>query len=1805
MGTLTSLTLLALCIAILAVHGSHGHSHERRRFWPTGHRIRPHRCGGIIFRAGKLFRRSMFSTLRGCPPGSHPVNRSFCKIFNLAFFMNWSRRFAPKFGLRFGGIRLFRRKGKHPARRQRFTFYLRGKRYVFTPHKVYRKRLFRYHRNKRIPFGFCLPGSRNFPKRRGVPNCKVFNFWIFARFLRRHGRKLFHLEFVRFKFGKLLKRNFRPGGWLNLRWFRNLKHCPYGTRRYGRRCEVIRFAFYRKWLKLHGHRFGINRRIFKWLHRYRFKFYKHLRRHLKDHGHLKLKWFRGLKNCPHGTKRHGHRCKIKNLKFLIHWLRRHAHHFHINLDRLPQVPTLIHYFTFNGHAKPQWRIRRRGGVRIVKNKYLFLPGHRGSTATFRPIRFRGSFTISFYVKPLRVTGRQTLIGSWVRERWLYKLHLVNGHLGAWLRRGPKPGVNMAVIPSTAGKLFRNRWYHIALRWNARTRFFRIFLNGKLVGSKKSKFPYPVELFPNPGRTAIGFKQDSKDENFYGYIAGLRIDRGVVPRRRFIMLSRRIKNFNLHLGGFKYMKSLRRNLRTGGKIYLNWFRRLHKCPPGTTVTRSFKKFGTACGVHHPGAFYLWLVRHGPRYAINISRLPRPRFYHFAHGNRLMRLFPGQHALGGTLIRGRFTSSRCRNWCERVRWCRAVDFNGQTHRCYYHRKPFRRIRATRRSSGVKQVWKIAQYAKIPHHHGVHRFRYGKIFRKQIRKGGIIHLKWFRGLRRCMHGTKRIGKTGACKVFSPRFVFRWIRKHHKFFHFNLSRFTRIPITYHVFHFNGRPKPRRWRIVRRPGVVIKRKEDLFFPGKKGAFATGPRFNKYGGSFTISFYVKPKTVSRNQVLIANWASNRWQYLFRIWKGGQLGLFLRGPTQTIDKVGDMRGGKLLPNIWYSVGFSWNAHTGVAKIYVNGKVVKTVRGKPGNLFANPYPRFQLGYKMDSKDENFYGLIGDLRFTRNILPLRTFARFTRLISGFPFLKKLRLNFRKGGIINLRWFRRRRCMQGTKRVGKSRKCRVIHLRFFRRWLRYHAHWYRIDLRHFPRIPYLYHLYRFTGAKPHNPKWRIIRKGGVRYIKKGILYFPGKRGAYALGRRFNKYRHSFTISFYVKPSSIRRSQTLIAQFGNKRWQYLFRIQKGGQLGLDLRRNKFNTGSDPRQDMVSVTSNAYKIIPKRWNNVGFSWNHLTGVATIYLNGKVVGKRKTRYRDHDLFANPEPWFQLGYKMDSNNENFKGEIAGLRLTRGILPLRQFRLFFKRIFHRFPYGKIFRKQIRKGGIIHLKWFRGLRRCMQGTKRIGKTGTCKVFSPRYLFRWIRKHHKFFHFNLSRFTRIPITYHVFHFNGRPKPRRWRIVRRPGVVIKRKEDLFFPGKKGAFATGPRFNKYGGSFTISFYVKPKTVSRNQVLIANWASNRWQYLFRIWKGGQLGLFLRGPTQTIDKVGDMRGGKLLPNIWYFIGFSWNAHTGVAKIYVNGKVVKTVRGKPGNLFANPYPRFQLGYKMDSKDENFYGLIGDLRFTRNILPLRTFARFTRLITVPAKGGEKPEEKPEPKEEKPKVEPVKEKPEERPEPKEEKPKAPTKLTKENLKPGGKFDLRGVFKGLATCPEGTKSEGDDCIITDYKIFIAWLKIHAATYHIVFARLPFYTTTTTTTTTEFSVGQKFPIDMFKGACPEGTKTVGKFCEIENTDSFLAWLKINAKAYGIEYSYEEVAPGGGSTTGGGGGGEYTTQTETSTTTGGGGFANGQEFPNTMFEGKCPTGTASKGNTCIVKDANSFMGWLKVNGKKYGISFSTSRR
>jgi hypothetical protein len=251
---------------------------------------------------------------------------------------------------------------------------------------------------------------------------------------------------------------------------------------------------------------------------------------------------------------------VISLTLVRRWIRHHARQYHINLIRIPVVPTLIHHFRFTGPGHGRWAIKLHGGAKFLQKKYMFFPGIKGSFATFRRLHFHGSFTISFYVKPLRVKGKQTIIGSWAKRRWLYKLLLVNGKLRLWLRRGPRPGLNMVTTPAS-GKLKPKKWYHIAFTWNARTRYAKIFLNGIQVGAKKSKYPKAV-LFPSPGLTALGIKQDSKNENFKGYLAGLRISQGVVPKSRFLIYTRRIKKFKIKLGGFRYVKVLRRNLRQG-------------------------------------------------------------------------------------------------------------------------------------------------------------------------------------------------------------------------------------------------------------------------------------------------------------------------------------------------------------------------------------------------------------------------------------------------------------------------------------------------------------------------------------------------------------------------------------------------------------------------------------------------------------------------------------------------------------------------------------------------------------------------------------------------------------------------------------------------------------------------------------------------------------------------------------------------------------------------------------------------------------------------------------------------------------------------------------------------------------------------------------------------------------------------------------------------------------------------------------------------------------------------------------------
>jgi hypothetical protein len=83
-------------------------------------------------------------------------------------------------------------------------------------------------------------------------------------------------------------------------------------------------------------------------------------------------------------------------------------------------------------------------------------------------------------------------------------------------------------------------------------------------------------------------------------------------------------------------------------------------------------------------------------------------------------------------------------------------------------------------------------------------GKIFRLHLKPGGVLRLKWFPKMKRCMWGTRRVG-TG-CKIVNLRLVYRWIRRFHSRYHINLTKFPNISRLYHIYIFKPGKKSARF---------------------------------------------------------------------------------------------------------------------------------------------------------------------------------------------------------------------------------------------------------------------------------------------------------------------------------------------------------------------------------------------------------------------------------------------------------------------------------------------------------------------------------------------------------------------------------------------------------------------------------------------------------------------------------------------------------------------------------------------------------------------------------------------------------------------------------------------------------------------------------------------------------------------------------------------------------------------------------------------------------------------------------------
>ncbi|XP_064620977.1 uncharacterized protein LOC135483856 [Lineus longissimus] len=141
-----------------------------------------------------------------------------------------------------------------------------------------------------------------------------------------------------------------------------------------------------------------------------------------------------------------------------------------------------------------------------------------------------------------------------------------------------------------------------------------------------------------------------------------------------------------------------------------------------------------------------------------------------------------------------------------------------------------------------------------------------------------------------------------------------------------------------------------------------------------------------------------------------------------------------------------------------------------------------------------------------------------------------------------------------------------------------------------------------------------------------------------------------------SFSVAVYVRFKTFGSSQTIYSDF-TRYWQFLTRVTNRNQLFLNLRRNINSQGSDPAQDLVTVTGGDISKGPRSntWQLLVYTWSRETRTAKAYLNGALVGTMspKAEYTNLNLQVNNHPLYDIGGNLVYGN-HFQGDMARLKI-----------------------------------------------------------------------------------------------------------------------------------------------------------------------------------------------------------------------------------------------------------------------------------------------------------------------------------------------------------------------------------------------------------------------------------------------------------------------------------------------------------------------------------------------------------------------
>jgi Concanavalin A-like lectin/glucanases superfamily len=180
-------------------------------------------------------------------------------------------------------------------------------------------------------------------------------------------------------------------------------------------------------------------------------------------------------------------------------------------------------------------------------------------------------------------------------------------------------------------------------------------------------------------------------------------------------------------------------------------------------------------------------------------------------------------------------------------------------------------------------------------------------------------------------------------------------------------------------------------------------------------------------------------------------------------------------------------------------------------------------------------------------------------------------------------------------------------------------------------------------------TGLVFEDASGSQLKRGYIKIRNPGFLNVPN----------VNIQSESFTFAFSLRLAAASTArQILLSNWSSGQWQYLNVVDAAGTLSSTLRRNMETNGSNPEQDLVSVTT-AKPVPVGTWFDVAFSYDTPTRTYSVHIDQQKSASSVVRssVTDLTLHTSNVQYVQFGNKADDNSiGNLNADLRDLRFFK---------------------------------------------------------------------------------------------------------------------------------------------------------------------------------------------------------------------------------------------------------------------------------------------------------------------------------------------------------------------------------------------------------------------------------------------------------------------------------------------------------------------------------------------------------------------